>query len=288
MPFIEDIIKHTTLSIIGMDKNCGKTVVLNYILNRLRDNKITLAITSIGVDGERVDIVSGGKKPEITLEKGTIFATAETLYTQRRVVSELLAVSDITTAIGDVVIAKALSRGKVMLGGASSTPNLIKLISELKAVGAELTIVDGALSRRSLASPAVTEATILCTGAAVSINIDKLVADTKHTFNMMSLPQYEESGNDVINIEGMLTDNMLEKIEPKTIVVQDFTRIFITNRAYSRFRALGGDIRVRCKSEVVAICFNPQSSNGYVLNSDVVTARLKDELGVNVYDVMKI
>ena len=38
--------KYNTISIIGMDKNVGKTTVLNYILSRAR-GKICLGLTSI-------------------------------------------------------------------------------------------------------------------------------------------------------------------------------------------------------------------------------------------------
>ena len=37
MPFIEDILKHKSLSIVGLEKNTGKTECLNYVLSRLKD-----------------------------------------------------------------------------------------------------------------------------------------------------------------------------------------------------------------------------------------------------------
>ncbi len=292
MPFIKDILEHSSISIIGMEKNCGKTVVLNYILSRLKDLGVSPAVTSIGVDGERMDIVCGTAKPEITLYKGALFATAASLYLTRRVTSEIVALSDISTSLGDVVIAKVLNKGKVMLGGASSTPQLTKLIEQFKVLGSPLVLVDGALSRRSLASPAVTDATILCVGAAVSLSIDTLIAKSKHTFNMMNLPLYEgELKDGDIEVSGMLTDSMLKKFEENispTIVVQDFTRIFVTKECYRWFTSRGGAIKVRLQSRVVAICFNPLSPNGYMLDSDTVCSRLESELGVKVFDVMRI
>ena len=52
-----------------------------------------------------------------------------------------------------------------------------------------LSIVDGALSRLSLASPTVTEAMILATGAAVSANLKQLVAKTKFLHNLILLDE---------------------------------------------------------------------------------------------------
>ena len=58
MPFIEDILKYKSISFVGMEKNAGKTQTLNYVLSRLRTFSKTIAITSIGVDGETTDIVT--------------------------------------------------------------------------------------------------------------------------------------------------------------------------------------------------------------------------------------
>ncbi len=291
MPFIENILNYNSISIIGMEKNCGKTVVFNYILSRLKDKNISLATTSIGVDGERVDMVKGSAKPEIKLYPNTLFATASSFYCTRRITSELVATTNISTAMGNVVIGKTLIEGKVLLGGASSTPMLAALIKQFKGLGAQMVLVDGALSRRSLASPAITDATILCTGAAVSLNIDTLVQTTKFRYEIMTLPlATNECGDNQIEIDGMVTDSMLDKYINegiKEIIVKDFTKVFVSRDKYILFKKRNGTISVRTRSKVVAICFNPQSPTGYSLNSEMVTQRLSKELGVTVIDVMK-
>ncbi len=292
MPFIESLVKHKSVSIIGMDKNCGKTVVLNYILDKLKQKDIKVALTSIGVDGEKRDIVTLTAKPEICIGKNTLFATAAGLYPERRLTSEIIELAGVDTPLGEVVIARALSDGRVLLGGPSSTPSLISVIDSLYRLGAELVLVDGALSRRSPGSPTATDATILCTGAAYSLNLDKLVRDTKHSVDMMRLPIFssaEYEGKNIITLEGMLTDRMIEGYDMATkpiVVVKDFTRIFISAQSYRRFTALGGLLRVQKRSNLLAVCFNPYSPSGYWLNSEVAVAKLSSELGVEVYDVM--
>ena len=52
MPFVENIRNYRSLSIVGLEKNTGKTVCLNYLLGRLDKLGISTAVTSIGVDGE--------------------------------------------------------------------------------------------------------------------------------------------------------------------------------------------------------------------------------------------
>ncbi|HEY8805549.1 MAG TPA: M14 family metallocarboxypeptidase [Clostridium sp.] len=55
IPGIFDMIKkYDSISIIGMNKNVGKTTTLNYILSEAR-GKISLGLTSIGRDGENRD-----------------------------------------------------------------------------------------------------------------------------------------------------------------------------------------------------------------------------------------
>lgn len=189
MPFIADILKHRSLSIVGLDKNTGKTVCLNYILGRLHAMGVKVGVTSIGVDGEQVDSVFATSKPEITLYEGTHFITSEQHYLKRQVVSVLESVDARRTALGPLVTAKVLVQGKVLLSGAATTGVLRSQIGQLDALGTSLTIVDGALSRLSLASPTVTDAMVLATGAAVSASINQLVARTRFVHGLIMLEE---------------------------------------------------------------------------------------------------
>ena len=68
--------KYDSISIIGMNKNVGKTTTLNQILKEAR-GRISLGLTSIGRDGEDQDLVTGAEKPKIYVERGTLIATAK-------------------------------------------------------------------------------------------------------------------------------------------------------------------------------------------------------------------
>ena len=83
--------------------------------------------------------------------------------------------------------------GKLLLSGPSDTAGLKALIDLLKSRGVGTTIVDGALSRLSLASPAVTEAMILATGAAVAGNIPELVRKTKYVYELIGIEEIEKA-----------------------------------------------------------------------------------------------
>ncbi|MDL2239504.1 hypothetical protein LJC73_04825 [Bacteroidales bacterium OttesenSCG-928-L14] len=254
MSFIDDILKYKSISIVGLEKNTGKTESLNYILSHLKDKNKLIAVTSIGVDGESTDSVTSTHKPEITVYENMLFVTSEKHYLERKITSEILEVSDISTSLGQLIIARAKDDGNVKLSGPSDTINLKKLINELTPTlhhpspvthhsplithhpshvthhpslvtrhsshvtrhtshvtrhsshithhtspKADIVIVDGALSRLSLASPTITDAMILATGAALSANIPELVRKTKYVYDLIQLPEIDNNLKDILN-----------------------------------------------------------------------------------------
>lgn len=187
-PFIDDILKYDSLSIIGLEKNTGKTETLKYVLDRLPIDKKRIVVTSIGIDGETTDQVTLTQKPEIVLREGMFFGTSEMHYRQRRLVSELIDVSDVTTSLGRVVTAKALTGGKILLSGPASTVGLRQWMADMRRFDIDLVVIDGALSRMSSASPAVSQSMILATGAAYSANLPTLVQKTAFVVDLINLP----------------------------------------------------------------------------------------------------
>ena len=175
------------MSIVGLEKNTGKTECLKYVLDRLPVQRKRIAVTSIGIDGETVDQVTRTQKPEIALREGMFFGTSEMHYRQRRLVSELINVSDESTSLGRVVTARALTGGKILLSGPSSATSLRRWMNEMHRMDIDLVIIDGALSRLSSASPAVSQSMILATGAAYSANISTLVSKTAHVVELVNL-----------------------------------------------------------------------------------------------------
>ncbi len=189
MPFVRELLKYDSISIVGLEKNTGKTECLNYLIKRLPLENITVAVSSIGIDGERRDQVTKSSKPEILLRGGMLFGTSEQHYRSRRVTSELLEVGDERTSLGRVVTARALTCGKVLLSGPSSTASLRRWMDNaVKEHKADLCIIDGALSRMSLASPVVSKSMILATGAALSANIKTLVHKTAFVVCLINIP----------------------------------------------------------------------------------------------------
>lgn len=225
MPFINDILNYDSLSIVGLQKNTGKTECLKYVLARLPLERKRVAVTSIGIDGETTDQVTRTQKPEIVLREGMYFGTSEAHYRQRRLVSELIDVSDESTSLGRVVTAKALTQGKILLSGPSSTSGLQRWMRDTRRHGIDLAIVDGALSRLSLASPAVSQSMILATGAAYSINMSQLVQRTAFVVDLINISMTSEGNIALLSPleSGMWwidTDGQLHEMEGATSLSQ--------------------------------------------------------------------
>lgn len=336
MPFVNDILRYRSLSIVGLEKNTGKTVCHNYVLKRLHELKVPVAVTSIGIDGEQTDAVFANAKPEIILYEGMTFITSEKHYLQRRLLSELVEVDSYRTALGQLVTARVLSQGKVLLSGAATTEKLRQQIEHFKATGMPLTIVDGALSRLSLASPTVSDCMVLATGAAVSPNIQQLISRTRFVYRLINLPEVSPTlqstlsfissglwgidddgqphdlgiasvfllgrnqGEDIFRYgntlfaSGAVSDRLLKylasqkNIKDITLIVRDFTKLFITLEVYAEFSKRGGKLLVLQRSRLIAITLNPTSPTGYRLNSAEACAQLSDALQTPVYDVMSI
>ena len=177
---------YNSISIIGMDKNVGKTTTLNFIINKAR-GIYTLGLTSIGRDGEEKDMVIGTKKPRIYVNKNTYIATAKKCVISSDVTKEIINTTGINTPMGEIIIIRTLSDGYIELAGPSLNTYMKEICIRLKDYGCDYVLCDGAVSRKTFASPVITDATILCTGASVSNDINKVANDTIHTLDLLSL-----------------------------------------------------------------------------------------------------
>ena len=327
MPFVQEILSCRSISVVGLGKNTGKTECLNYILNRLPADGFTVAVSSAGIDGEGVDQVTGSSKPEIYLREGTLFATSEKHYRERRILSELIDISYRQTSLGRVITARALAGGKSQLSGHPTSYSLRRWIERATGVfGADLAII------RTV--PLDPDPRVLATGAALSVSMDTLVFKTSYmvslinlertscctdedslpssgiwkidkegtlsqlvkggVFSAGSLHPEETEGALAIFVSGALTDRFLSQIRTICIdndielVIRDFTKAFISHGNYASFIRSGGKLRVINKSKLIAVCANPVSPEGYVLDSDKLCERLSIAINLPVYDIRRI
>jgi hypothetical protein len=177
-----------SLALIGMGKNVGKTTALNHIVQEATARHVKLGLTSIGRDGELVDAISSHPKPPIAVPPGTLVATAA--LPERARAFDIVERTDVRTAVGPVVIARAQVATNWEVSGPALGSGLQHVKQRFQALGVELAIFDGAFDRRSSATPTLTDATLLVSGAALDPDIAVTIADTVHRTNLFQLPAY--------------------------------------------------------------------------------------------------
>jgi len=211
------ISQYNCVSIAGMCKNAGKTTVLNNLISDIPE-KEKPALTSIGRDGENVDVATGTEKPGIYIKKGSIFATAENLLSYCDVTKEILNTTGISTPLGEVVIVRALSDGNIQLAGPSIINHLKQVSKLFRSYGADRIIIDGAVGRKTLCTKTLADATILCTGASFSVNMNETITETAHVCSLLmtsELPKLRQQ----IEAENLKEKYLL--MGSKDIVLQD-------------------------------------------------------------------
>lgn len=195
--------KYKTLSIVGMAKNAGKTTALNYLIEEADDEGIKLGITSTGRDGETQDLVTGTEKPRVFLYEDTIVSVPTQLYDLAEAGLEIIKKSDYRTSIGDILLCRVADSGYVQIAGPVAAAHTKKMCQEMFKMGCELILIDGAIDRKSIASPETSDAIILSTGAVLSRNMKTVVEDTAHIVELYSVPELEEG-----EARQLITENM--------------------------------------------------------------------------------
>lgn len=292
-----------TLSIVGMCKNAGKTTMLNWLLTggHLQG---TLGLTSIGRDGESTDVVTGTEKPGIFVREGTLIATAKDMLRLGDVTKEILMTTGIPTPLGEVVIMRARSAGFVQLAGPSITTQLKAVSEAFFTLGADKSVIDGALGRKSLGARAVAEGVILCTGASYHMSMDKVIADTAHIYRLMNLPRAEtlppEAGGDLAKcvkehggalIGGALTDTMVLPLLRSGVlrncrlVVKDPSKVLLSADTLDKLAARQVALETEDAARTLCVTVNPVSAYGWKFDKDEFLYRMRQAVDAPVINV---
>lgn len=168
------------LGIAGTAKNTGKTTVLSALLEEIekqRPGAPPPALTSIGYDGENFDNVTGLPKPRIKVSEDQLLAVAERCLYSGGATVETLQTTNIQTPLGKIVLGRVTRPGRIILAGPNNRRDLARVLDLFSALGANLTIVDGALSR--IAPLVLARGLILCTGAARNPDPRALASETR-------------------------------------------------------------------------------------------------------------
>ena len=292
-----------SMSIVGMCKNAGKTTMLNWLLAHSGRGRV-LGLTSIGRDGESTDVVTGTEKPSIFVPAGTLIATAKDMLWLGDVTKEILVSTGIPTPLGEVIIMRARSDGYVQLAGPSITTQLKSVSQAFFDLGAEQSIIDGALGRKSLGARQVAEGIVLCTGASYHMRMEKVIADTVSIYRIMNLPKAQtvpaapegtleqclkERGEALVT--GALTDSMVLPLlrsgvlRRNRLVVADPSKVLLSPDTLDKMQLREVRLETAEAARTLCITVNPVSAYGWKFDKDEFRARLQEAVDVPVINV---
>ena len=292
-----------SMSIVGMCKNAGKTTMLNWLLAHSGRGRV-LGLTSIGRDGESTDVVTGTEKPSIFVPAGTLIATAKAMLWLGDVTKEILVSTGIPTPLGEVIIMRARSDGYVQLAGPSITTQLKSVSQTFFDLGAEQSIIDGALGRKSLGARQVAEGIVLCTGASYHMRMEKVIADTVSIYRIMNLPKAQtvpaapegtleqclkEQGEALVT--GALTDSMVLPLlragvlRKNRLVVADPSKVLLSPDTLDKMQLREVRLETAEAARTLCITVNPVSAYGWKFDKDEFRARLQEAVDVPVINV---
>lgn len=307
---------------LGMCKNAGKTTALCRLIREYAQQGESCALTSIGRDGESRDLVTGTDKPPIYMFEGMLAATAEQLLPLCDVSREVLATTGLFTSLGEVVIFRARSDGFVQLAGPGIVEQLTPLREALVSFGASAVLIDGALSRKSPASCAADGVCVLSTGASLSRDIDRVVAETAFAARLLSLPEKgapcgelgrvtlfrsdgsceggtgiselrRGEGENTLIISGALTEAQARSLlrdgtkkEGLTLLVRDGSCLILQRETFEALCARGVMFAVRSRSHLAAVTVNSVSAGGWRFDAREFYDKMSAAVDVPVVDVM--
>ena len=292
-----------SMSIVGMCKNAGKTTMLNWLLAHSGRGRV-LGLTSIGRDGESTDVVTGTEKPSIFVPAGTLIATAKDMLWLGDVTKEILVSTGIPTPLGEVIIMRARSDGYVQLAGPSITTQLKSVSQTFFDLGAEQSIIDGALGRKSLGARQVAEGIVLCTGESYHMRMEKVIADTVSIYRIMNLPKAQtvpaapegtleqclkEQGEALVT--GALTDSMVLPLlragvlRKNRLVVADPSKVLLSPDTLDKMQLREVRLETAEAARTLCITVNPVSAYGWKFDKDEFRARLQEAVDVPVINV---
>lgn len=286
MDFIKGL-KDRTVFIVGSRKNAGKTTFLNYALSRLRGSG-SLAALSIGIDGERTDLVFGNLKPQVKAEKGDLLLCPETALPGADLHYEILNVYPFRTAIGRPVLLRALRPGRAEISGPENNVQLQEILSDMRRHGAGTIFVDGAVDRITQVA-AGTKASFVYVAKVAPENLDSSAAALRLVWDATSVPLCsagEKLQQPVMIIDGALTPRRIPARDVKhgTLVLEDLTKVFLSWQQWSDLRSRF-DLRFGAKPELAGVVVNLYNLTRAAFEKKLACPELAGRLVYNPYEV---
>lgn len=277
-----------SVAIAGLDKNAGKTTVLNALVHAWQDMPRRIILTSIGYDGELKDLLHGHAKPQVYMFPGMGVVTAASFLSTATIDPEIRAVFSGDSVFGPPVLAKANHAGFVVLSGPSALALLVEIKAYIRSEWPKsLFIIDGAFGRRTNASAAYADRVIFCLSGA-GVTPAELAAAFAHRQALLTIPLAAETlqrkltgvlkraetalisldgkagGQNALYVRGALTDSVLlhwlaNGLKPADLVVaEDRANVFLTKTAWRQLEKNAIELQALNGADLALVAFNPR------------------------------
>lgn len=308
------------IAVIGLAKNSGKTTTLNYLIGRYRQEKV--ALSSIGLDGEPVDLVTRLPKPRFQLSFGMVIATAAGCLNESDLAYDSLERTHFITPLGPILIVRVKKPAPVVIAGPTSNREMAELIARMKNYAARI-LIDGAFDRRTFGSIPALDGIVLSTGASVSPDMeitvrrtalfveafDLPIRDTDHEPDQgllvrtttatipkkKSLSAFRESltlsSLVSIAVAGAFTDSYAKELIAARrggfeLILADATKLLVSPENQRYLKALGIAIAVRHRIPVVLVTVNPYRPLGQNYDADAFLRSVRKAVVPPVINVL--
>lgn len=157
--------------------------MLNAIIPTLQNHKIL--ITSVGLDGEKVDQITSLEKPEITVFPGMYVLTALDTLPMMSGRFEVLRYLPLSSPLGKMVLIRVLEKSLCLVGGPSTNKEMLEALHHIDDFGFQQIFIDGAFSRK--ANAVISDAIIYVVGASYHIDPAKVIQDAHIDIDFFTL-----------------------------------------------------------------------------------------------------
>lgn len=213
-------------ALTGFEKGSGKTTLLNWLLPRIRPGG-PVAVFTIGVDGALKHREAGVPVPEIQVEPGDVVMTTEAFARAASARLEILDTVPGRTALGRLLLGRAVRGGSVTLVGCEHFSALAEAVRQVRQEGwAASVLVDGAVNRLTQVG-ALPEVRFLYAARIQPSNLARTVARMRGLLVLAALPQEPEPAG--WRLEGPLTSEGMKALprDAEAISLEDFTKVFL-------------------------------------------------------------
>ena len=308
-----------TIAIFGLAKNTGKTTTLNALIERHKDQ--SLALTSIGLDGELYDQINFLPKPQIHCPKGTIIATSKSTLNDRSDY-KILKETNLQTALGPIVIIETHIASHYLIAGPTSNEDLRKLLAMLKPL-AEKIFIDGALNRKTFTQLSMIDGLILATGASVARTMEETINLTNHIVQLFTLSGIDKDhnypykvalindsektyyqtkslavikqsliANAEVYIKGAITDSIIDTVlkhakAPLKIIAEDPSKWLFNLKKLDYLAQKEIQLSVIHAVKLLFITINPTHPSGIDYPKEAFKKTLQETLNIPVYNVLE-